>query len=88
MKIKNGFMARQIVGEWVVIPVGERVADFNAIITLNETAVFIWQQLEQGIEKEALLNALTDEFDVPRDEAAADLDEFLGNLRSNGILEE
>lgn len=88
MKIKNGFMARQIVGEWVVIPVGERVADFNGIITLNETAVFIWQRLEQGIEKEALLNALTEEFDVSPEEAAADLEEFLTGLRSNGILEE
>lgn len=88
MKIKAGFMARQVVGEWVIIPVGERVADFNGIITLNETALFLWQALEQGADEKTLVAKLTEEFDVSPDEAAADIAEFLESLRSHGILEE
>lgn len=88
MKIKEGFLARQIVGEWIVIPVGERVVDFNGIITLNETALFLWELLQQETQQEALLDSLTAEFDVSPAQAQADLAEFLDSLRANGLLEE
>lgn len=81
-------MARQIVGEWVVIPVGERVADFNGIVTLNETAVFLWERLTQETDRQTLLAGLTEAFEVPLEAAQADLEEFLDSLREHGILEE
>jgi hypothetical protein len=37
MKIKKDFMLREIVGTWIVVPLGERVVDFNGMVTLNET---------------------------------------------------
>lgn len=87
MRIKDGFLARQIVGEWIVIPVGERVADFNGIITLNETAVFLWGLLQENTDQAALLKSLTEEFEVTPEQAQTDLAEFLDSLRINGLLE-
>jgi len=46
MKLKEGFMLRQVAGEHVVLPVGADV-DFNGMITLNETGAFLWNRLEQ-----------------------------------------
>ena len=41
MKIKDGYMVREVAGSQIVVPVGERTVDFNGIITLNETAAFL-----------------------------------------------
>ena len=45
MTLKKGFMLRSIAGTHVVIPLGERVVDFNGILTLNETGAFLWELL-------------------------------------------
>ena len=42
MKIKNDFIVKEISGSTVVIPVGNRVADFNGMLKLNETGVFLF----------------------------------------------
>lgn len=46
MKIKNGFILRNVSDAYVVVAVGEAAKDFNGMITLNETGAFYgkrWQ---------------------------------------------
>ena len=85
MKLKENYMLRQVAGTWVVLPVGAATLDFNGMMTLNETGALLWQALQEGRDP---VEALTAEYDVPRDQAAADVEEFLGKLRSAGCLEE
>lgn len=88
MKIKKGYMVRDIADTHIVVPVGERVIDFKGIMTLNETGYFLWNKLTDGISYDDLLKALLDEFEVDEATARADLDEFLGVARENGVIEE
>ena len=46
MKLKSGFVLRQIAGENVIIPVGMDTISFNRLITLNESAVWLWRNLQ------------------------------------------
>lgn len=86
MKIKSGFMLRNIADQWIVVPLGERVVDFNGLITLNETGAFLWQRLEEGADKQQLIEALTEEFEVDEDTAMADIGEFIDCLLTGKIL--
>ena len=47
MKIKEGFMLRQVAGQHIVMPLGQKALDFNCAITLNESGAFLWSVLEK-----------------------------------------
>lgn len=87
MKISDKFVLRQVAGSWIVLPVAEKTVDFNGMLTLNETGLMLWKLLEKGSSREALAQALTDEYDVTFAEALADVDEYLGKLERAGCLE-
>lgn len=86
MKISSDFVLREIAGEYIVIPTGEKALKLNGLITLNETGVFLWRLLQGGAEEKELLSALTAEFDVEEEQARADIDDFLGILEKYKIL--
>ena len=88
MKIKGTFVMRDIAGDIVIVPVGETALSYNGMITTTSTGAAIWQALEAGSDREAVIQVLLDRFDVDYDTAAADTDEFLQRLRSLGLLEE
>ncbi|MCC8097562.1 MAG: PqqD family protein [Eubacterium sp.] len=88
MKIKNGFMLRKIQNTAVVVPFGAESVDFNNIMNLNETGAFIWSKLEEDTTEEAVVKALTSQYDVDEADAKADVSEFIETLRKNGLIEE
>jgi len=88
MKLNKNFVLRQVADTWVVLPVGQASVSFNGMITLNGSGTLLWQALEQGADREALADALTAEYEVDRDLALHDVDEFLDTLRKAGCLEE
>ena len=86
MKINGEFILREVVDEYVLIPVGDTALRFSGIIGLNPVSAFIWQKLQEGEEREELLAAILDEFEVSREQAGKDLDEFLEQLRNHQML--
>lgn len=87
MKIKQGFMLREVAGNYVVVAIGEASKNFNGVINLNESGAFLWKKLAEGISKEDLLKALLDEYDVPEEIAVRDIDNFITKLKGSDILE-
>lgn len=87
MKIQGSYILRDVAGSHVVVPVGQSVADFNGLITMNETGAFLWRQLQEDVERDTLIRRMTDEYDVTPAQAAQDVDTFLQKLRENGFLE-
>lgn len=87
MKLREDFALRQVADTWVVLPLGPVTANFNGMLTLNESGALLWKALEQGGDREALADVLCAEYDVARTEALADVDEFLNNLAKAGCLE-
>ncbi len=86
MKIKEGFVLREVAGDIVVIPSGDTL-DLNMMITLNDTGRFLWEILEKGAETEDLVQALTQEYDVTVEDARAHVDVFVAKLNENGLIE-
>ncbi len=87
MKIKSGFLLRNIAGNCVVVPVGDRVAEFNGIITLNDSGAFLWKELEKGAEEEDLVAALLANYeDVDAATAQQCVKDFLESLQGVDCL--
>jgi hypothetical protein len=87
MKLKEDFVLRQVADTWVVLPLGAATVDFNGMLTLNETGAFLWQRLQAGADADALVSALTAEYDVTPAQAAADVDAFCRRLLEVGCAE-
>ena len=86
MELKKQFVLREIVGEAVLVPVGESAARFNGLLTVNEVGKFIWENLESSKDEEDLLHKILEEYEVEEKEAKEDLDEFLDKLRQVDII--
>lgn len=86
MRIKDGFMLREIAGTWVVVPLGARVVEFNGLISLTETSAFIWKLLEEGISKEEILTRILAEYDIDEATANNDLNEFINSGLEKGLF--
>lgn len=87
IKIKEGFMLREVAGSYAVVAVGKASLQFKGMITLNETGAFLWKNLAEGIEKEELLKKMLAEYDVLESEASKHIDQFIEKLEKSGILE-
>ena len=58
MKLKKGFVLREICGETVILGEGLDVVNFTKIIDLNETAAWIWREAER--QKEFSVDSLAE----------------------------
>ncbi len=87
MKIKSGYMMREVAGNHVVVPTGEAALDFSGMMTLNGTGAFLWKQLGKDKTERELLSALLEEYDANETEAKADISEFLAKLKAADLFE-
>ena len=89
MKIKNGFVLRQVCGENVIIGEGLGAINFGKMLALNETAAWLWQQaVAMGdFTVDALAQKLCDEYEVSLDEAKADTASILEEWTAVGVVE-
>lgn len=85
MKLKDGFVLRQIAGENVVVPSGSEM-NLNMMITLNDTGAFLWERLDKGAQKSELVAALLAEYDVDEATAKDAVDSFVADLEKNEFL--
>jgi hypothetical protein len=86
MKLKDGFMLREIAGTWVVVPLGQRVVEFNGLMTLSDSGAYLWKMLERGAEMEELIGGIIEEYEIDKDTAKEDIDEFIGQIAEKGLI--
>ncbi|HHT92889.1 MAG TPA: PqqD family protein [Clostridia bacterium] len=86
MKIKDGYMLREIDGVSVVVAVGEESKRFNGMIRLNSTGTFLWKHLSEGIEYDDLLDKMLAAYEVDEQTARQGIDSFITKLKDNGFL--
>lgn len=88
MKIKEGFILREIAGNSIIVPVGEASKSFNGMINVNSTGAFLFKLMqEKDMSKEELVAELLKEYDVPADIAGRDVEAFMKKISDSGICE-
>ena len=88
MQIKKGFAKREIAGSYIVVPVGSKAADFNGMITLNESGSFFWDCFTNDITIDQAVKMVTDEYEVDEKTAKSDIEGFVKLLKDNDLIDE
>ena len=81
------FLLRRAAGLTVIVPVGRAAVEFPGMISVNSTGEFLWNKMETEQTLESLTAALTAEYQVEAEQAAADVCAFLDQLAKAGAVE-
>lgn len=86
MKVKEGFLLKEVAGSYVIVPIGDNLVDFSAMITTNATGAFLWNLLQEDTDIGRLTDAVTAEFAIDRETAKQDIEEFVALLSEKKVL--
>jgi len=81
----ENLVTRKISGETVIVPVKGSVGELNSVYTLNELGTRVWQLLD-GRPQTEIVDAIVDEYDVPAEQAAREISDFLANLETASLI--
>lgn len=88
MKAKKGFKLRNVCGENIIVADGIENIDFSRIISMNESAAYLWTNIqEQEFDTDKLVSLLLDEYDIDEATARTDVEQLIGKWREAGIIE-
>jgi len=85
VRLKEGFILRQVAGENVVLSISADV-NLNGMITLNNTGCTLWKRLEQEAALEDLTAALLEEYEVDEQTAQTAAAQFVEKLKELDLL--
>lgn len=87
-KIKEGFIIRKIGGQIMAVPTGRMTSEIHGMIILTESGEMLWNAMLGGADEESLVSILTDNYEVEKETALADVRKFISSLREQGALDE
>ncbi|MCR5850208.1 MAG: PqqD family protein [Bacteroidaceae bacterium] len=88
MKIKKGFELRQVCGENIIVAYGKENIDFNKVISLNESAAYLWKNItDKDFTADTLASLLQGEYEVDAETAKHDAQALLDEWVKVGLVE-
>ena len=89
MRIKKGFKLRNVCGEMIIVTEGSENIDFSRIISMNESAAFLWKEIEgnDSFEASTLSELLQKEYSLEKATADTDAQDIVQLWLKAGIIE-
>lgn len=88
MKIKEQYKVREMAGEHVIIMQGKHGSDLTKIISLNQSALYLWNELQgKEFDTEAVADMLVERYGIDKGVATTDAERWIERLRECNITE-
>ena len=88
MKIKEQYKVREMAGEHVIIMQGKHGSDLTKIISLNESALYLWNELQgKEFDTEVVANMIVERYGIDKGVATTDAERWIEKLRECNIAE-
>lgn len=87
MKIKEGFVLREVAGKNMVIATGEASKEFHGMIVLNDTGREVWSGLQNGDEIETIIERISEKYDEKKEKIEQDVLRLTEQMQKAGFLE-
>lgn len=86
MKIKENVELKEVAGEYIVLGGSNSSLNLSKLITLNSTGAFLFNLLKSDKTKEELLDVLLNKYDIDKETATNDINNFVNKLKDLDIL--
>ena len=80
-------MLRDVVGDHVVIARGPAAIEFNGVLILNESCVFLWNQLQDYVSVQEMAESLKEKYSIEMDLAVQDVERCVSKMLEYEILD-
>ncbi len=88
MKIKDNYKVRSIAGENLIVEQGKSHADMTKVISLNATALLLWNSLAgRDFTVAEAADVLVEHYGIDRTLAETDAGRWADKLKECGIIE-
>ena len=88
MKVIDGFILRKIQNQFLLIAYGTRAKEYSSMITMTDSAAFLWNVLQKDISMDDLIDITRQTFpNTPESRIASDIFSFVEELKQEGLLE-
>ena len=89
MKTKKGFTLRPLGNEYILIAEGVETVNFNQMISLNESAALLWENVDgKDFDTDTLINLLVENYGISHEQAAKDIQPLIQSWKKAGIIED
>lgn len=89
MRIKDNLVLREIAGQYVIVPVMERVKEVHSMVYISSSAAFLWENIQgKDISVDGMVDMIMNKYkNVTREQAENDIAAFLKVLERNNIID-
>ncbi len=82
----NNFAKKEIVGELVLVPLTDNVANMDKVYTLNETAYFIYNNINGLNTIDDICSNLTKKYDIDFHTAKIDVNNIINDMLEKNVI--
>lgn len=86
MRLIHNHILRKVHADTVLVPLSDTETDFRGMIVLNQTGEALCRMLQQETSREDLVASLAREYKIETERVEKDVDAFLSELDSCGML--
>ena len=85
-KRADDVICRQVGHESILVPISNNVGNLDYIFTLSAVAARIWELLDGTRTVDQIVQTICDEYDIRREQAAADMAELVSDLAEVSLV--
>ena len=86
MKKEKGYILRRIANEYNIFPCGEKAEETQEVLTLSESAAWIYEHVEEADSVKTLAELLSEEYGIRAEEVLQDVQEVIDFLQEKGVV--
>lgn len=88
LRKRDEVVSREIAGETILVPIRGKLVDMERIFSVNPVGAHVWQQLDGRRSLAEIRDSVLDTFDVEKDQADVDIQEFVAELTEAELIVE
>lgn len=88
MKIKDGFILKDVAGSKIVIATGSAKLNFNGVITFNDVGAEVFKMLDGTHTVEEIISHIAADYGVSEDIVKTDVEKLIEKMRNHKLIEE
>ena len=88
MKIKDGYILKDVAGAKIVIATGAQRLNFNGVMTFNEVGAVVFNMLDGTNSVQDIATKISEDYDVPFERVQTDVENLIKKMKEHNLIEE
>lgn len=89
MRLRKELRLRKVGKDYIIVEPGQDKVDMVKVFTLNESAAWLWEQVEgDNFSRDDLTKLLLEKYDVAPEKASEDVESLIAVFLTQNFLEE